>query len=181
MLEVPAMRFPRVRLTLRRMMVVVAVAAVTLSLANGARQLFSPSDWVDVTVRNVPPGLRQVYLIADGPDGPRALNWYFDKVVAFTAPPRIGDQQWHSNGPADQRFAPVQWPLARRYGAVAQRSDGTWELWWFGPDDLEGPSAWRYIAGGGTAEVRLPDRSRATSPTAEFLKQLGLLDRLDTP
>ena len=78
------MRFPRVRLTVRRMMAVVALAGVALALADAARQLVAPSDWVDVTVRNVPPGLRQVYLIADGPDGPRALNWYFEKVFAFT-------------------------------------------------------------------------------------------------
>jgi hypothetical protein len=179
--KVPAMRFPRVRLTVRRMMAIVAVAGVALALADAARELFAPSDWVDVTVRNVPPGLRQVYLIADGPDGPRALNWYFDKVFAFTTPPRIGGQQWYSNRPADQRFAPVQWPLAERYGAVAQRSDGAWELWWLGPDDLEGPSVWRYIVGGGTAEVRLPDESRATSPTLGFLKQVGLPDRPDAP
>jgi hypothetical protein len=36
-----------------------------------------------------------------------------------------------------------------------------------------------YIVGGGTAEVRLPDESRATSPTPQFLKQVGLPDRPD--
>ena len=174
------MRFPRVRLTVRRMMVVVAVVAVALALAVGAQQLVSPSDWVEVTVRNVPPALRQIYLIADGPDGPRALDWYHAKVVAFTEPARFGEE-WYTNRPADQRFAPVQWPLAKRYGALAQRADGAWELWWFGPDDLEGPSVSRYIVGGGTAEVRLPDESRATSPTPEFLKHVGLPDRPDTP
>ena len=114
------MRFPRVRLTVRRMMVVVAVVAVALALAVGAQQLVSPSDWVEVTVRNVPPALRQIYLIADGPDGPRALDWYHAKVVAFTEPARFGEE-WYTNRPADQRFAPVQWPLAKRYGALAKR------------------------------------------------------------
>jgi hypothetical protein len=174
------MRFPRVRLTVRRMMVIVAVVAVALALAVGAREFVAPSDWVEVTVRNVPPGLRQIYLIADGPDGPRALDWYLAKVFAFTEPARLG-QEWYWGRPADQRFAPVQWPLAKRYGALAQRSDGAWELWWFEPDDLEGPSIWRYIVGGGTAEVRLPDESRATSPTPEFLKQVGIPGRPNTP
>ena len=174
------MRFPGVRLTVWRMMVVVAVVTVALALAVGAQQLVSPSDWVEVTVRNVPPALRQIYLIADGPDGPRALDWYHAKVFAFTQPARFGEA-WYSNRPADQRFAPVQWPLAKRYGALAQRADGAWELWWFGPDDLEGPSLSRYIVGGGTAEVRLPDESRATSPSPEFLKQVGLPNRPDTP
>jgi hypothetical protein len=175
------MTFPRVRFTVRRMLAIVAVVGVAFALADVARQPFAPSDWVNVTVRNVPPRLRQLYLIADGPDGARALNWYFDKLFAWTEPPRIAGQQWYSNRPADERFAPVQWPLANRYGAVAQRADGTWKLWWFGPDDLEGPSVLRYIVGGGTAEVRLPDESLATSPTPEFLKQIGLPDRLDTP
>ncbi|WP_165226107.1 hypothetical protein [Aquisphaera insulae] len=170
------MRLPRIRLTVRQMMALVAVAAVVLALVHGARELVAPSDWVDVTVRNVPPGLRQIYLIADGPDGPRAFNWYFDKLLAWTESSQLG-QNWYRNPPSGQRFGHVQWPLAGRYGAVAQRSDGTWELWWLGPDDLRGPSAMRYIAGGGTAEVRIPDESRATSPTPEFLKQLGLPDR----
>ena len=70
-------------------------------------------------MRNVPPALRQIYLIADGPDGPRALDWYA-KVVAFTEPARFGEE-WYTNRPADQRFAPVRWPLAKRYGAGATR------------------------------------------------------------
>jgi len=73
------------------------------------------------------------------------------------------------NYPDDQRFAPVQWPDAERYGAQAQRRDGTWVLWWFGPDDLVRPSPARYITGGGRAEVRLPDASQARVPTQEFL------------
>jgi hypothetical protein len=66
-------------------------------------------------------------------------------------------------------------------GVALALADGAWELRWFGPGDLEGPSVLRYIVGGGTAEVRLPDESRATSPTPEFLKQVGLPDRPDTP
>ena len=80
------MGFPYVRLTVRRMMVVVAVVAVALALAVGAPQLVSPSDWVEVTVRNVPPALRHIYLIADGPDGPRALDWYHAKRRSQAGP-----------------------------------------------------------------------------------------------
>jgi hypothetical protein len=100
------------------------------------RQPFSPSDWVDVTVRNVPKGLRQIYLIADGRDGPRAFNWYHSKLIVSEFP-GIGGQEWYGNYPDDQRFAALQWQNARRYGALAQRSNGTWELWWLGLDDLE--------------------------------------------
>jgi hypothetical protein len=157
-------------MTTRRLMIVFAIAWLIYL----ARQPFSPSDWVDVTVLNVPKGIRQLYLIADGRDGPRALNWSHAKVVVDAESPRIGGQEWYRNYPADQRFAPVQWPKARRYGALAQRSDGTWELWWLGPADLEGPSVSRYILGRGTAEIRLPDESQAISASQELLKEVGL-------
>jgi hypothetical protein len=69
----PGMRMPRVRLTMRRLMAVVAGVAVALALANGPRQLVAPSDWVDVTVRNVPPGLRRRFgsRMSRGPRPPR--------------------------------------------------------------------------------------------------------------
>src|SRR5438270_8885024 len=114
------MRFPRVRLTVRRMMAIVAVVGVAFALADVARQPFAPSDWVDVTVRNVPPGLRQVYLIADGPEGPHALNWYSSKVFVSTEDPRKFGQLWYRKYPDDERSAPLQWPVAKRYGALAQ-------------------------------------------------------------
>jgi hypothetical protein len=145
-----------------------------------ARQPFSPSDWVEIIVRNVPKGLRQIYLIADGRDGPRALNWYHSKVFVFEEP-GIDGQEWYRNYPEDQRFAPVQWQNARRYGALAQRSNGTWALWWLGPADLEGPSISRYILGGGSAEIRLPDESRAVAPSRELLKQVGVPDESIKP
>ena len=106
-----------------------------------------------------------------------ADDWYHSKVFVIEFP-GIGGQEWYSNYPEDQRVAPVQWQNARRYGALAQRSNGTWELLWLRPADLEGPSISRYIVGGGTAEVRLPDESQAVAPSRELLKQLGVPDVL---
>src|SRR5262245_46235795 len=71
-------------------------------------------------------------------------------VYVWTAAPRKFGQLWYREYPDDQRSAPLQWPLAKRYGALAQRSGGAWELWWFGPDDLEGPS----VSGTSWAAVR---------------------------
>jgi hypothetical protein len=82
------MRWPRLRYTVRRMMVAVAAVGIALGLLEVARRPFAPADWVEVTVLNVPRGLRQIYLIADGPEGPHALNWYFCKVLVWTEDPR---------------------------------------------------------------------------------------------
>jgi hypothetical protein len=155
-------------------MLVVALLISGILLA--AREIFSPTDWVEVTVRNVPKGLRQIYLIADGRDGVSALRFYHAKVVVDAADPRHFGAGWYWNRPEDERFAPLQWPSAHRYGALAQRSDGAWELWWLGPADLDGPSISRYLVGGGKAEVRLPAESRAVAPSQELLKQVGLPD-----
>jgi hypothetical protein len=141
------------------------------------RQPFAPTDWVEVTVRNVPLDLRQIYLIADGRDGVRALNWYQSMLIVSEADPRRFGQQLSWNRPQNERFATIQWPSARRYGALAQRSDGRWELWWFGPDDLDGPSLTRYLVGGGTAEIWLPGESKAVTPSPELLKQVSLPEK----
>jgi hypothetical protein len=137
------------------------------------RQPFSPSDWVEVTIRNIPKGVRKIYLIADGPDGPRAFSEYRSKVVVFPVPPRFEEEPF-GDDPMYQYFDAVQWPNAHRYGALAHRSDGTWELWWLGPDERDGPSISRYIFGGGTAEIRLPDESRAMTPSRKLLQHIGV-------
>jgi hypothetical protein len=170
------MRLPRQQFTVRQTMVAVAVVGIALVLLDVARQPFARSDWVEVTVRNVPRGLRQFYLIADGPEGPHALNWYHSMVTVWTDDPRKCGQSWYWNYPDEQRFAPVRWPDAERFGALAQRRDGTWALWWLSPDDLVGPSPARYLVGGGRAEVRLPDASQARAPTQELLKRVGVPD-----
>jgi hypothetical protein len=174
------MAMPRLGPALRLVFRLGVVLAVLLLLYI-MRLPFAPSDWVEVTVRNVPKGLRQIYLIADRREGVRALNTYHAKVAAFTEDPRRGGQGWYSNSPEGERFGEKQWPNAHRYGALAQRPDGTWELWWLGPADLDGPSVFRYIVGGGKAEIRLPDESRAVTPSPELLKQVGLPDASTGP
>src|SRR4051794_20794219 len=59
------------------------------------REPFAPTDWVELTVRHVPPGTRQIYLIADRADGVRALSWYISKVIADAVDPRHGGEMWY--------------------------------------------------------------------------------------
>jgi hypothetical protein len=170
------MSAPRVRLYARSLMVVVAVA-----LFLWVRNLFSPPDWVEVTIHRVPKGVQHLYLIADGHSGAHRLLWYHSKVLPFTSDPDSPEDEWNWNVPADQRRADVQWPHASRYGALLQRRDGSWILWWLGPADLDGPSILRYVFGGDRAEIRLPVESQASAPSKEFLDHLGLSERLTRP
>src|SRR5207248_2092442 len=142
------------------------------------RNQFSPPDWVEVTIRRVPAGVRHLYLIADGPAGARTLLWYHSMVFPFTSNPSSRVDEWNWNVPPDQRRGPVKWPHASRYGVLAQRPDGSWVLWWLGSGDLEGPSILRYVFGGDRAEILLPKESRASVPSMELLDHLGLSERL---
>jgi hypothetical protein len=149
-----------------------AVLAVVLLV--WLRNQFSPPDWVEVTVRRVPVGIRRLHLIADGPAGARTLLWYYSKVFPFTSDPGSREDEWNWNTPPDVRQGSIQWPLASRYGVLAQRRDGSWMLWWLGAGDRKGPSLLRYVFGGDRAEVTLPDESRASAPSKQLLDRLGL-------
>ena len=136
--------------------------------------IFSPTDWVDVTVQNLPADTRQIHLIADVSGHIQALRIYHSKVLPFTEGSGQAIDQWDGGSTKGQRFGSLQWPWADRYGAVAQREDKTWILWWFRPDDIVGPPVSRWIWGGTWAEITLPEESQAVKPTMELLQGLGL-------
>ena len=102
-------------------------------------------------------------------------------VFPFTSEPDSTSDEWYWGVPPDRRRAAVQWPQAARYGALAQRADGSWMLWWLRPADLDGPSLLRYLFGGDRAEIRLPDESQSSVPSQEFLDHLGLSERPAQP
>ncbi len=156
-------------------------AVLAVALLVWVRSQFSPPDWVEVTVHRVPTGVRHLHLIADGPAGPRTLLWYHSKVIPFTSDPGSREDEWNWNTPPDRRQGSIQWPLASRYGVLAQRADGSWMLWWLGAGDRKGPSLLRFVFGGDSAEVFLPDESRASAPPQELLERLGLSERLVRP
>jgi hypothetical protein len=153
--------------------------AVVLFLC--VRNFFSPPDWVEVTIHRVPDGVQHLYLIAEDRAGAHRLLWYHSKVFPSTSNPNSPLDEWNWNTPADQRRGEVQWLNAIRYGALAQRRDGSWILWWLGPDDLDGPTILRFIRGGDRAEIRLRDESEASAPSEEFLDHLGLSERPGRP
>jgi hypothetical protein len=190
--------FPRLLMPVIGVVLVVLLAKAILWVARGSlmarlsavlavalliwiRNQFSPPDWVEVTVHRVPAGVRHLYLLADGRAGPRTLLWYHFKVIPFTSPPGSPGDEWYTNTPPDRRRGSIQWPLASRYGVLAQRRDGSWMLWWLAAGDLKGPSLLRYVFGGDRAEVTVPDEARASAPSEEFLDRLGLSERPARP
>ena len=81
------MSAPGGRFFRRSMMVLVAVALFVC-----VRNVFSPPDWVDVTIHRVPSGVKHLYLIADGNSGAQG---------AVAPVPRISTE----SGP----FSPGEW------------------------------------------------------------------------
>jgi hypothetical protein len=64
----------------------------------------------------------------------------------------------------------VQWVTADRYGILGRRNSGEWVVWWLKPEDVEKPTAFRYLFGGGvTATIRASGIERAT-PVPNALK-----------
>lgn len=165
------MRMPRTK----HVVTIILIASGCACLAC-IRDIFSPSDWVMLTLRNVPVGAQQLYVVADRPEGIRALDFYFSMVTAHVEPARLG-HTWFPNRLEDGLVADVQWPVARRYGILCQRKDETWLLWWLDSKDRDGPSKSRYIEGGGKADIRLPDASKAVVVSRELLDQLDLPDK----
>jgi hypothetical protein len=156
-------------------------AVLAVALLIWVRNQLWPPDWVEVTVRRVPAGVHHLYLLADDRAGPRTLLWYHSKVIPFTSDPGSREDDWNWNTPPDVRQGTIQWPLASRYGVLAQRRDGSWMLWWLGAGDLKGPSLLRYVFGGDRAEVTVPDESRASAPSKEILDRLGFSERPARP
>jgi hypothetical protein len=131
-------------------------------------RLMNPSDWVEVTARSIPGDARAVFLIADSSGKATGLPGYDTKALPFTHRyPRVFTR--------DVGPVPLQWRDADRYGVLAEMRDGSWKLCWLGPGDLSKPWVWRHLVGGGSAEFRVPDPSRAEVPSTEFV------DRLDLP
>ncbi len=149
--------------------------AITLAgvLVLSILRFFHPPDWVDVTVGPFPVGRWEYFLLAEDSGGVEPLAYYETKVFPFTMMPgkdisgmEVSGNQWHTYS--------YQWRDASRYGVLARGGDGRWLLWWLRPDEVRGPSLLRYIVGGGTADLRIPDESRAEIPTPQFLDRLGL-------
>jgi hypothetical protein len=145
--------------------------AVVAIAAYGLFRLANPSDWVEVTFRNLPQGTREPYLVADRPGGLRIMSPYVSMVLPFPLPVRLGQQsgQGTDGGPVTDS---VQWVEGRRYGLIARLDDGSWRLWWLGPDDLRRPLFIRHLVGGGEASVRTPDPEKAKILTEDEVRRL---------
>jgi hypothetical protein len=165
----------RPRFGVRSLMIWIAVGTVALAVLGSVRNFFSPPDWVEVTVQNAPSNIDGIYIIAETRAGPLPLPWYHSKVYTFTFDPRQAGSELDTGPDGVTRRADVQWIDAERYGILAQKKDGTWLLWWLGPGGRQGPSILRYLNGGGSATLRVPDDpARAEIPSEDFMRRVGL-------
>jgi hypothetical protein len=135
---------------------------------------FSPPDWVRVKLHRLPDNVRSVFVIAENNDQIRALNWYHSKIVCFTDDPKITGQEWLPQVRGPNREGDLQWVDAKRFGVLAKDVKGRWMLWWLDSEDISGPSVFRYIVGGGQAEIRVPDTRNAQFPQIEFVNRINV-------
>jgi hypothetical protein len=145
------------------------VVAVILSVL--IFKVFSPSDWVEVTVGPFPKEYKDFCLIAEDASGVGTLHWYHSKVFPFTMDPSQGGGYYDFDHDGVIP-ASVQWREAKRYGVLIRIREDQWQLWWLGPNDVKRPSFMRHIFEGGRAEMRLP-AGRAETPSGQLLEQLG--------
>ena len=136
-------------------------------------RLTNPSDWGEVTVRSIPEDAHGAFVIAESSGVAEALKVYHSKVLPFASwvEPFGRNSVTGSWDPMD-----LAWRDADRYGVLSHGRDGSWKLWWLGPGDVRKPWIFRHL-GGGAAEFRVPDPTRAEVPTREFVDFLGLPPR----
>jgi hypothetical protein len=149
----------------------VAVVPLTSSLL--LYLWLNPADRVAVTVTRIDPSTRLLCLIAETPDGPRAMWWSLEKVGPFAMHPS-GCSVSHYNPESNRGSVTrrVSWRDGRRYGVLTRDEDDAWWVYWLGPDDVH--LEWRHWPGrGGRAEIRLPAKGHAGPAPVEFLDGLG--------
>ena len=85
--------------------------------------IFSPTDWVDVTVQNLPADTRQIHLIADVSGHIQALRIYHSKVLPFTEGSGQAIDQWDGGSTKGQRFGSLAVGGSIWRGCSARRQD----------------------------------------------------------
>jgi len=129
-------------------------AVVVLALAVLIHNFFNPPDCIELHLKQIPPDVEAVYVVARNGQEVTPLQWYFSKVFPSLGSAKEVGERWYWTHTGDQRRGDVQWRSADSYGILAKRGSGEWALWWLSPRDIDGPSPARYLLGGG-AEVTI--------------------------
>ena len=167
---------------LRRLVALIGgafVVAVVLPAVQVWREAH-PSDRVDVTIPPPPAGEEVFALIADDPTGGAPLAFYnkWNAAIPWSADlTRFmgrGEGLQDTDGDGLIDFA-VRWRDAPRLGVLTRNRDGRLLVWWLGPDDRAGPSAFRPLAGG-SASIRWPAATEARPPSPALRKRLLITD-----
>jgi hypothetical protein len=131
--------------------------------------VFSPPDWVELRLEQVPSDLEQVYVLVRDNDKISFLKSYHSKVF----PDVSKDGAMWRPGNAPQLKDNVQWSVGDSYGILAQRKSGEWVVWWIGPRDISGPSPLRFVIGGGTVSMRTSGIESAIPAPKSLVNQVN--------
>ena len=160
---------PRPRFTVKVLFAIVAVAAILLAVWRGlAHAGFTlPPDAARVTLDYGSHDPDQVIIVAHRKDGDVPLRSYYRKVYYFK-PDFPGLSSRYS-----------EWVSAESYSLVTRDRTTAWRIWLLSDSQvsIEGgpwPLSERAVT------ISIPNEADATTPTTDYLRQLGLRDEVIT-
>jgi hypothetical protein len=137
---------------------------------------FNPRDWVETTIVGLPADTRFVCLVADGPQGPKAMEWYGFKLFPSSMHPNndVGSylDAGDPSGISQPRRQPVAWRASGRVGVLRGAEDGRWQIAWYNPPKSElGDRS--VILGGGHWAARWQDADEIQETPRNLLSSMG--------
>jgi hypothetical protein len=136
---------------------------------------FNPTDWIEVAIEGLPADTRFMCLVADGPQGVEAMNWYHSKLGAFAMHPNqdVTTELFRDrSGVTLPNRKSVAWRAAGRVGVLRGTAGGRWQVAWYNPpkSNLQDRSA---LLGGGHWAARWHDADEIQEPPRSLLSSMG--------
>jgi hypothetical protein len=129
--------------------IILSILLAVLAIALALREKLAPSDLVEVKLEKIPSNVVNIYLVAKRGKDVFPMQWYQSMVYYFLADPKDAGEQWYWTVRGSDRLGRIKWAQADSYGVLARLKSGDWVIWWLRPEDIHGPTPWRYILGGG--------------------------------
>jgi hypothetical protein len=133
-----------------------------------------PPDRVAVSINNVSADVRFICLIAETNQGPEAMNWYVGVITPSAAMhPRdcsVSIRVANEGGTLNANF---QWKESTRFVVLTRNDQDEWKVSWFTPDEVN-LTGRRWLFGGGTSRIVMPNPAAAEAVSDEFLEHVDL-------
>jgi hypothetical protein len=129
-----------------------------------AYRWLKPSDRVVVTVNNIDPSTRLLFLAAETPGGPEPMWWSLRKVTPFSMhPSRCVVSEYDPERNGSKVVKRVSWKGGSRYGVLVRDEGDRWLVFWFSPQEVHLRERY-WVIGGGRASIELPAKEWQSRP-----------------